>query len=59
MYSTLRLVPHHRPGARLPGGGSVTERWTWDFEVDGQPLSARVPGDVVGSLGCNAEEEKF
>ena len=56
MYSALRLVPQHRPGYRLPSGGGVTERWAWDFEIDGQSLNARVPGDVVGALGWGTPE---
>lgn len=49
--SRLALAPLHRPGVRLSGGVNVTERWTWDFVVDGWPLSAAVSGDVVGALG--------
>ena len=54
MLSTLRLIPDHRRGGKLPGGGTVTDRWAWDFEIDGQSLRAQVPGDVVGALGWGA-----
>jgi hypothetical protein len=47
--SRLELTPHHRPGGSA-GGATRTECWTWDFVVDGQPLSV-VAGDMVGALG--------
>ena len=42
----FELAPLHRRG-----GGGKTERWTWDFVVDGRSLHAQVGGDVVGALG--------
>jgi len=44
--SRLELAPLHRPRS-----GGKTERWSWDFVVDGQSLHARIGGDVVGALG--------
>ena len=44
--SHLELVPLHRPG-----GGNRTERWSWDFVIDGQSLAKQVGGDIVGALG--------
>jgi hypothetical protein len=49
--SQLGLAPLHRPGSHRSGGISVAERWTWDFVVDGQPLSRVIRADVAGALG--------
>lgn len=44
--SRLELAPLHRPRS-----GGKTERWSWDFLVDGKSLHARIGGDVIGALG--------
>lgn len=49
--SRLELTPLHRQGTHQGGGTGATERWTWDFVVDGRSLAAMVRGDVVGALG--------
>jgi hypothetical protein len=47
----LELRPHHRAGGRR-GGTTTTERWSWDFVIDGQSLLERLGGgDVMGALG--------
>src|SRR5215216_2128667 len=48
--SRLELAPLHRPGWRS-GDVSVTERWSWDFVVDGRSLNAHISDDVAGVLG--------
>lgn len=51
ILSSLTLIPYHREGTRGSRDVGSSERWAWDFVVDGQPLSRVVPGDVVGVLG--------
>ena len=50
--SRLELAPLHRPG------GARTERWSWDFVIDGASLSALIGGDVAGALGWRAPEQE-
>ena len=47
----LELVALHRAG-----GDDRTERWSWDFVVDGRSLRAMVGGDVAGVLGWGDRE---
>jgi hypothetical protein len=49
--SRLELAALYRPGTHQGDGIGVTERWTWDFVVDGHRLSAAIRGDVAGALG--------
>jgi hypothetical protein len=44
--SRLELAPLHRPRS-----GGKTERWSWDFLVDGKSLHARIGSDAIGALG--------
>jgi len=44
--SRLELAPLYRPP-----GGATTERWSWDFVVDGRSLAAALAADVAGALG--------
>jgi hypothetical protein len=54
--SHLELAPLHRPGTHDGTGVGATERWTWDFVVDGRPLSEAIRADVAGALGWGDPE---
>lgn len=58
--SSLTLAPIHRPGATFPGGTYKTERWSWDFVVDGRSLRAEWEDrDLAGALGwADAEVDR-
>jgi hypothetical protein len=45
--ATLTLVPRHRPRAC-----DQTERWSWDFVVDGQSLGELLAGEAAGVFGA-------
>ena len=50
--SILRIEPLHRPGTTSENGTYTTERWSWDFVVDGNSLwSLWKDSDVIGVLG--------
>jgi hypothetical protein len=49
-FSKLQLVALHRPGSQN-GNVSITDRWSWDFVIDGQSLNDRISDDVMGVLG--------
>ena len=48
--SRLTVAAIHRPGFR-DGSVSRTERWSWDFIVDGASLFEHAEQDVMGALG--------
>jgi hypothetical protein len=48
----LEFAPIYRPGER-DGHTSRTERWTWDFVVEGASVRRQITGELVGVLGWN------
>ena len=51
-FNLLELQPLYRAGGRQRGA-TTTERWSWDFVVDGQSLLERLGGgDAHGCARC-------
>jgi len=50
--ASLEFAPTHRRGEH-DGHISRTERWAWDFVVDGASVRLRIDADLVGVLGWN------